>query len=198
MRQPYFVPWKRDRFSGTLILGESCPKGNETQGITGWRDHPDAEWPHNFILKHVEVKREQDDATFRALRQIFLYDGQVLDAFEFWERHGFSNLEPRLMGGGSPERPTSEDRRGAREQLSLILGVVRPQRILIASAWAVEVLKDLSDTGGYVMQGENDSWGMSFGGVPVVGIYHPSAWNRMNYTLERARGATARLRSISE
>jgi hypothetical protein len=196
--QPYFTPWKRPRFNGTLILAESCPKGDETQGITGWRAHPDADWPHNFILKHVEEKREQDDATFRVLRQSFLYDGQVLDTFEFWELHGFSNLVPRLMGGSTPERPTSQDRRAAREQFSLILEVVRPRRILIAGAWAVEALKDMSDTAGCVTVGANDSWEMRFGGVPVVGIYHPSAWNRRRpqYTLERARGATARLWNI--
>lgn len=198
MLKPYFTPWKPDRFNGTLILGESCPKGNETRGITGWRDHPDAEWPHNFILKHVEVKREQDDTTFRALRQSFLYDGQPLDPIEFWERHGFSNLVPRLMGGGSPKRPTNIDRQDTRKQLPLILNTVRPQRILIASAWAVEVLKNLSDTGAYINHGDNECWEMRFVGVPVVGIYHPSAWNRMHYTLAQARGATARLRSISE
>ena len=140
----------------------------------------------------------QDDATFRALRQSFLYEGAVLDAVEFWERHGFTNLIPRLMGGGSPKRPTGDDQRDAREQLPLILKFVRPQGILIASAWAVEVLKDLSDTGKYVKIGDNDCWELHFGGVPALGIYHPSAWNRMGYNLERARDATARLRCISE
>src|SRR5262245_19149419 len=131
--RPFFTPWRPASFNGTLILTESCPKGNENQAITGWRVHPDAEWRRRFIVRHVRVKREQDDGTFRALRQSFLYDGAVLEAFEFWERHGFTNLIPRLMGGGGP-RPTPDDWRDAREQFPLILSCVRPQRVLIASA----------------------------------------------------------------
>lgn len=195
MPQPFFTPWQRPRFNGTIILAESCPKGNETEGITGWRAHPDTDWPHNFILKHVEEKREQDDATFRALRQSFLYDGKILGAFEFWELHGFSNLVPRLMDGGTDKRPKSKDEQDARDQFRLIFEVVRPRRILIASAWAVEALKGLSDAG-YVTIGGKDGWEMQFGGVPAVGIYHPSAWNRCQYNLDRAQRATARLWNI--
>lgn len=149
-------------------------------------------------MKHVEVKRKQDDATFRALRQSFLYNGQVLDAFEFWEQHGFSNLVPRLVGGGADKKLTVQDKRAVREEFPLILDAVRPQRVLIASGWAVEVLKDKMDTGTYVKVGDNDWWEMRFGGIPVVGIYHPSGWkyDRHPYTLDRARHATERLRNM--
>lgn len=196
MPQPYFTPWRPRRFNGTLIFAESCPKGNETQGITGWQAHSDADWPHNFILNHIKEKREQDDATFKALRKSFLYDSQVLEANEFWDLHGFSNLIPRLMGGDTPKRPTRQDERDAREQFSLILGVVRPRRILIASAWAVETLKEKSDTKNYLTVGENERWEMHFGGVPAVGIAHPSAWKFGGFNLKLARAATARLRKM--
>ena len=74
--------------------------------------------------------------------------------------------------------------------------LVEPVRILIASAWAVAVLKQASDTGDYKKVGDNDYWEMRFQGLPAVGIHHPSAWKRVGYDLERARLATARLRSM--
>lgn len=194
--QPFFIPWKPEFFNGTLIVAESCPKGEETKGVTGWLDHPDTEWPHNFICRHVQVKRKQDDATFRALRQSFLYNGQVLDTVDFWDRHAFSNLIPRLLIG--KERPTAEDWRNAVKEFQLIVDFIHPHRILIASAAAVEALKGLSDGSNYVKIGEDERWEMNFNRIPAIGIYHPSSWNRQGYNLELARNATARLRAFSE
>jgi len=61
-RQPYFTPWHPPAFNGTLIVAESVPKG-EAPGITGWGAHFDSEWPRNFIIRHVEAKRDQDADT---------------------------------------------------------------------------------------------------------------------------------------
>lgn len=149
---------------------------------------------------HRETRRRKARTGRRHVSKIaselLIYDGQVLEAFEFWEQHAFSNLVPRLMDDGA-ERPTTDDWRAARKEFPLILEAVQPKRILIASARAVEELKLMSDTASYLRVGADDCWEMRFGGVPVIGIYHPSSWNRMAYNLERARGATARLRSMS-
>jgi len=197
MRNPFFNPWKPPGFNGTLILGESCPKGDETSGITGWRAHPDSEWPHNFIIRHVEEKRLQDDSTFRALRSSFVYDGAVLESVAFWDAHAFSNLVPRLMGrrpSGKFERPGARDKEPAREQFRLILEDVQPSRVLIASAWGTEVLKDLSDTHKY--DAVQEGWQMAFDQRPAIGIYHPQAWNQQGYSIDQARRATALLRTL--
>jgi len=108
MSKPFFKPWKRQHFNGTLILCESCPKGYETAGKTGWKDHPDSEWPYNFIVNHVRINSQLDKDTFKKLRLSFLYDGTVLKPSQFWQRHAFTNIIPRLMERdpkGKIERP---------------------------------------------------------------------------------------------
>lgn len=190
----FFDPWVPPAFQGILILGESCPKGTETNGLTGWRVHPDHQWPSNFVRRHVEEKLQQDDHTFAALRRSFLYQGRVLDPSEFWAQHAFTNVIPRLMGGGdAPARPTTQDGHDARAQLPLILNAVSPRGVLICGAWAVETLQAISDARRYTKVGDDDWWEMRFGSVAAVGIYHPAAWNRMGYNCDRARLATAHL-----
>jgi len=191
--QPFFKPWVPNKFNGTLILAESCPKGRQTDGITGWKAIPDEMWPQDFILQHVKEKREQDDATFKSIRSSFLYNEQVLNSFEFWERHAFSNLIPRLIESENT-RPTKDDKENIKIQFELIFKAVSPKRILLTSAWAVEVLKYLSDTKGkYEKIGDNDWWEMRFNNILTIGIYHPASWNRYKYNVNRARLATARL-----
>ena len=199
MSKPFFKPWKTQHFNGTLILCESCPKGCETTGKTGWKDHPDSEWPYNFIVKHVEVKSEQDDDTFRILRLSFLYDGKKLEAPEFWQRHAFTNLVPRLMNRNPDktfEKPNSEDKRLVREQFPLIVEYVKPQRILIASNWGVEILKELYDDKKYHYPFKSrDIWEMRYKSIPIVGIYHPKYWG---FSPDHAIKATERLWNISQ
>lgn len=197
MSTPFFDPWVPPTFQGILILAESCPKGTETTGLTGWRAHPDHEWPRKFVRRHVKEKLQQDDHTFSALRRSFLYQGRVLDSAEFWARHAFTNVIPRLMGGDTPARPTAQDAQDARTQLPLILNAVRPRGVLICSAWAVEVLQALSDARRYTKVGDDDWWEMRFGPVAAVAIYHPSAWNRRGYNCDRARLATAHLLRVA-
>jgi hypothetical protein len=109
------------------------------------------------------------------LRQSFQYDGRVLEAPEFWEQHAFTNLVPRLL---DDRRKKPADWVDARDQFPLILAAVRPKRILIVGKWGCDVLKNMSDTCGYVPFGATDGWEMRFGGIPAVGIPHLSYWNR--------------------
>ena len=200
MSKPFFKPWKPPHFNGTLILCESCPKGYETTGKTGWKDHPDSEWPYNFIVKHVEVKSDQDDGTFKRLRRSFLCDGRELNPKEFWQQHAFTNLVPRLMDrdvNNKIKRPNNgKDKWDAREQFPLIIEYVKPNRVLIASAWCVETLKELYDDKKYDYPFKSrDIWEMRYKSIPIVGINHPKY---CGFSPDHAQKATERLWNISQ
>ncbi|MBN1365918.1 MAG: hypothetical protein JW976_14010 [Syntrophaceae bacterium] len=204
MPKPIFRPWKPGHFNGTLIIGESCPKGDETAGKTGWKDHPDSEWPYKFIVNHVKINGYLDKDTFKILRLSFLYDGKELDPKEFWQQHAFTNLVPRLMDrdvNNKIKRPNNgKDKWDAREQFPLIIEYVKPKRVLIASGWGVESLKELFDDKKYYspFKSKGDIWKMTYKGIPMVGIYHPMyrAYTKDTF-IATARKATELLQNIS-
>lgn len=199
---PYFTPWIPNNFNQIpnriLIIGESCPRGNQTLGPTGWSGHDNQlNWQETFMKIHVEENRDNDlNNFFGKIRNSFLYDGRVLEPKEFWDRHAFTNIIPRLIEG----RPTDQDWQNARQELPRIIRAVKPQKILIASARAVEELKQRARNRKYKLVRTNiyndDWWEMYFDEIPAIGIYHSSAWNRAKYTLDQARRATARLQGM--
>lgn len=199
---PYFNPWIPKKFNQIqnriLIIGESCPRGNQTNGPTGWIVHDDnPNWQETFMEIHVRENRDNGlNNFFGRIRNSFLYDGRVLQPKEFWDRHAFTNIIPRLIEG----RPTRQDWENARRELPEIIRAVNPQKILIASAGAVEKLTPIARGKRYQLVRTNnyndDWWEMYFGEIPAIGIYHPSAWSFSRYTSDQAREATARLRQI--
>lgn len=210
MPDPFFTPWIPNGFDQIeqriLIIGESCPRGKESQGPTGWLDHDDHpdnqghpdNWKHNFMRIHVEVNRyNHRNNFFGKIPPSFLYNGRVLEPEEFWNRHAFTNIIPRLID----ERPNAVDWDNALREFRRIVDFVKPQGVFVASATIIGSLEQLADHGTYMtinnrINNNVDYREMSFAKIPVVGIYHPASWHFRRYTLHQACGATERLRLL--
>ncbi|OQA93943.1 MAG: hypothetical protein BWY27_00009 [Bacteroidetes bacterium ADurb.Bin234] len=179
MKLPTYMPYIPDKFDGTLILGESCPKGPDMNTLTGWDPWFDKGYPKKFIQKHVKDNKDNDVNTFRNLRKSF---EPVLSADEFWSIKAFTNFIPELLPN-SKARPTAQQWASGRNEFETILNVVNPKRILVVGDQLWENLP----------LGENEEDNKCFfrSTILTMCIPHPSRWNRIKYTVHDARRITA-------
>jgi len=182
--QLIFTPWVPRHFDGTLILGESTFRGNDSSTLTGWSRYFDKGFPHEFIRNHVRDNILNDDRTFRRLRESF---APVLSAQGFWARKAFTNFVPELLKS-SRDRPSQAQWHKGQRQFELVLDLVQPERILVVGT---KLWENLPPT-----QNETSFSCIYRDKILAMWIPHPSWWNRARprpYSTAEAQRITAQL-----
>lgn len=187
-------PWKQPEFDGTLIIGESLPRGGQCPGATGWLDLEPG-YPDEMICDHLlRAGIRQKERLFELLRQCF--DPVIEDPCEFWNQKAFTNFIPGVVPPGA----TMNDKPWhlGRAAFPDVLEAVKPRRVLVASARAYDELPKPDERFKHPLGQGSEADFSRFGEVLVTWIRHPTgSKGKYHFDLTQARRVVAALMSVA-
>jgi hypothetical protein len=157
-----FEPWLPWNFDGTLLLGESTFRGNDTKGLTGHGRGFDAliEFDVRYWLigQVVDAAIHQDKPFYKAMRKTLHPELSPIDCW-FRTAHAEFVQDPLDSNRARRDWPTAQ--RG----LPALVGRIRPKRVLVASSTVWQKLPnwrvDRRD-GVELCQGWGAVWGWTY------------------------------------